>query len=310
MEYVTMPNTGLKVSRLALGCMRIGGKTPDEAEALIRTALDEGVNFFDHADIYGGGRCEALFGEVLKRTPGLREKMVLQTKCDIVRKEVGGPRYDTSREHILRSVDNSLRRLQCGYLDILLLHRPDPLMDPQEVAETFEELRKAGKVRYFGVSNHNPAQMALLQKYTKQPLAANQMQLSIVHSCMVDAGLHVDMTDNEAVDRDGGVLDYCMLHGITVQTWCPLQASWADGTFLGNPKYQKLNLALEKLAAEYGVTSSAVALAWILRHPANMQAIVGTTSPAHLKEACGAADVRLTRQQWYDLYMAEGKTLP
>jgi len=310
MEYIQLPNTDLKVSRLALGCMRIAGKTVDETEALVRAALEQGVNFFDHADIYGGGECERLFGEMLGRNPGLRGQMVIQTKCGIVTQQAGGPRYDMSKEHILGSVKRSLERLQCGYIDILLLHRPDALCDPAEVAEAFDELHREGLVRYFGVSNHSVSRMNLLRKYLKQPLVANQLQLSIVHSCMLDADMWVNMKEDEAVDRDNGLIDYCRLNDITIQTWCSLQASWADGTFINNPKYQKLNDALERLAQEYHVTKSAVALAWLLRHPANMQAVIGTTSAEHLREACDAVSVKLTRQQWYDLYMAEGKRIP
>lgn len=310
MEYITLPGTDQEISRLGLGCMRIWEKDVGQVESLVQTALEKGINFFDHADIYGGGACEELFGRVLKRNPGLREKMLIQTKCDIVPASAGGPRYDASMEHILSCVDNSLERLQCGYLDVLLLHRPDALADPCEVAEAFDRLYRAGKVRHFGVSNHSAGRIALLQKYVNQPLIIDQMQFSVVHSCMVDAGIFADMTEPQAIDRDGGVIDYCMLHGLLIQPWCPLQASWAEGSFIGHPHYSKLNDALDKLAGEYGVTKAAVALAWILRHPAYMQPILGTTSIQHLKEACAATAIQLTRQQWYDLYLAEGKPLP
>lgn len=310
MKYMNLPNTDLRVSRLALGCMRIGQKSMEEVEALIQTALEEGINFFDHADIYGGGESERLYGSVLKQNPGLREKMVIQSKCDIIPKQAGGPRYDTSKDHILSSVDKSLQRLQCGYLDVLLLHRPDPLMDPEEVADAFETLHQAGKVRYFGVSNWAPGKMALLQNAVKQPLVVNQMQLSLVHSCLLDAEIFVDMMEDQAVDRDGGVIDYCMLHHVALQTWCPLQASWAEGSFIDHPKYAGLNQILENIGKKYGATKAAVALGWILRHPAEMQVVVGTTSPQHLKESCKATEFELTRQEWYDLYLGTGKALP
>lgn len=306
MKYFVLPHTDLKVSRLALGCMRIADKSEDEVEKLILTALDYGINFFDHADIYGGGKSESLFGEVLKKHPELREKMIIQTKCGIV----PGKRYDFSKEHIINSVYQSLERLNVDYVDILLLHRPDALCDPKEVAEALNELYESGKVKYFGVSNHTPLQIQLLQKFVKYPIIINQLQLSIVHSVMMDSGLNMNMKENWAQDKDGGVLDYCRLNDITIQPWSVVQASWAEGTFLNNPDYQKLNDVMNDLANEYHVTKSAIAIAWLLRHPACMQPILGTTSCEHLKEMVQAIDVELTRQQWYDLYLASDKPLP
>lgn len=306
MEYFDLPHTDLKVSRVALGCMRIANKSVEEVEELVKTALDEGINFFDHADIYGGGKSEEIFGQVLSRNPELRKQMVIQTKCAII----PGKRYDFSKEHIINSVYASLERLQTDHVEILLLHRPDALCDPKEVAEAFDELYESGKVKYFGVSNHTPFQIELLQKYTKHPIIINQLQLSIVHSVMIDAGLNMNMKENWAQDKDGGVLDYCRLNDIVIQPWSVVQASWAEGTFLDNKNYQNLNDVMKELADEYHVTKSAIAIAWLLRHPAGMQPIVGTTSPEHLKESCLACDVDLTRQQWYDLYLASGKTLP
>ncbi len=306
MKYFVLPHTDLKVSRLALGCMRIADKSEDEVEKLILTALDYGINFFDHADIYGGGKSESLFGEVLKKHPELREKMIIQTKCGIV----PGKRYDFSKEHIINSVHQSLERLNVDYVDILLLHRPDALCDPKEVAEALNELYESGKVKYFGVSNHTPLQIQLLQKFVKYPIIINQLQLSIVHSVMIDSGLNMNMKENWAQDKDGGVLDYCRLNDITIQPWSVVQASWAEGTFLNNPDYQKLNDVMNDLANEYHVTKSAIAIAWLLRHPACMQPILGTTSCEHLKEMVQAIDVELTRQQWYDLYLASDKPPP
>lgn len=306
MKYFQLPHTDLKVSRIALGCMRIADKSVEEVEVLVKTAIDQGINFFDHADIYGGGKSEKVFGEVLKRNPELREKMIIQTKCAIV----PGKRYDFSKEHIISSVENSLKRLQTDHVEILLLHRPDALCDPKEVAEAFDELYDRGMVKYFGVSNHTPLQIQLIQKYTKHPIIINQLQLSIVHSVMIDSGLNMNMKEAWAQDKDGGVLDYCRLNDITIQPWSVVQASWEEGTFLNNSDYQKLNDVMQKLADEYHVTKSAIAVAWLLRHPACMQPIVGTTSPTHLIESCQATDVELTRQQWYDLYLAGGKPLP
>lgn len=306
MKYFNLPHTDLSVSRIALGCMRIADKSVEDVEELIKTALDEGINFFDHADIYGRGKSEEVFGKVLEKNPELREKMIIQTKCAII----PGQRYDFSKEHIISSVNASLKRLKTDYVDILLLHRPDALCDPKEVAEAFDELYESKKVKYFGVSNHTPYQIQLLQKYSKYPLIINQLQLSIVHSVMIDAGLNMNMKEAWAQDKDGGVLDYCRLNDITIQPWSVVQASWAEGTFLNNPDYKKLNDVMDKLADEYSVTKSAIAIAWLLRHPACMQPILGTTSPVHLKESVKACDVELTRQQWYDLYLASDKPLP
>ena len=306
MQYMKLPPTDLTVSRLALGHMRIFMKSVDEVDELIKKALDLGINFFDHADIYGGGRCEELFGEVLQRHPEYREKMIIQSKCAIV----PGKRYDFSKEHILSSVDGILSRLKIGYLDILLLHRPDALCDPKEVAEAFDELYESGKVRYFGVSNHTPYQIKLLQKYIKHPIIINQLQLSIVHSVMIDSGMNANMKEAWAQDKDGGVLDFCRLEDITIQPWSVVQASWKEGTFIDNPDYEKLNKVMQELADKYNVTKGAIAIAWLLRHPANMQPILGTTSPVHLEEMAKACDITLTRQEWYDLYLASEKPLP
>lgn len=232
--------------------------------------------------------------------------MIIQTKCAIV----PGKRYDFSKKHIISSVEKSLKRLHTDHVEILLLHRPDALCDPKEVAEALDELYDRKMVRYFGVSNHTPLQIQLLQKYTKHPIIINQLQLSIVHSVMIDSGLNMNMKEAWAQDKDGGVLDYCRLHDITIQPWSVVQASWAEGTFLDHPDYKELNDVMQSLADEYHVTKSAIAVAWLLRHPACMQPIVGTTSPTHLIESCQATEVELTRQQWYDLYLAGGKPLP
>lgn len=306
MDYCEIEKTDLKVSRIAFGCMRIANKSVEEVEELVKEALKLGINFFDHADIYGGGKSELIFGEVLKRNPELRKEMIIQTKCGIV----PGKRYDFSKEHIINCVNESLARLNVEYIDILLLHRPDALCDPKEVAEAFDELYQSGKVRYFGVSNHTPLQIELLKKYCKQPIIINQLQLSIVHSVMIDSGMNMNMKEAFAQDKDGGVLDYCRLNDILIQPWSSIQASWEEGTFIDNPDYQELNDVLDLLANKYEVTKTAIAIAWLLRHPAKMQPIIGTTSLVHLKELVQACKVSLTRQEWYDLYLASGKPLP
>lgn len=312
MEYLNLPNTDLKASTLALGCMRINRLSVTELEALIKEAIALGINFFDHSDVYGQGECETLFGQVLKRNPGLRDHIIVQDKCDIVPKWAGGKRFDTSREHILTAVKNSLSRLQTDHLDVLLMHRADPLCEPAELADTFEELKKEGLVRYFGVSNYRPNKVSLLQRYCRDPLVINQVQLSVLHCPSIDAEVCFNVCDDDmAIDREGGMIDFHRLHDITMQPWCPLQgSSWRDGSFIDNPKFEKLNAVLARIAADRGVKKSAVAIAWLLRHPAKMQPIIGTTSIEHLRENCDAVKVKLTRQEWYDLYTAEGKVMP
>ena len=218
--------------------------------------------------------------------------------------------YDFSKEHILESVDNSLRRLKTDYLDVLVLHRPDALVEPEEVAEAFDFLESSGKVRYFGVSNHKSSQISLLRKYVKQPLIVDQLQFSIVNSTMVQSGIEVNMTTPGAVDRDDSLLDYCRLNDITIQTWSPFQYGFIEGCFIGSDKYPELNLVLDELAEKYDVSASTIAAAWILRHPAKMQIIAGTTKPAHLQEIIRATDITLTREEWYRLYLAGGHILP
>lgn len=295
----------MKRKQIALGCMRIGGLSIERAEKLIMCALDNGVTLFDHADIYGNRKCEELFGQVLERNPGLREIMVIQSKCGIC-----GGYYDLSKEHIIRQVEESVRLLKCGYLDILLLHRPDALVDYQEVNEAFTYLYEKGLVKKFGVSNMNPWQIELYRKFVNFEIAYNQVQFSLVHSQMISQGLFVNMRDNEAVDRSSGLLEYCQLNNIEVQAWSALMASWAEGSFIDHPNYPKLNEKLAELANKYNVTKNAIAIAWILRHPSNIVPIVGTTSVEHLLELVKAIDVNLTRQEWYALYLAAGHYLP
>lgn len=305
MKYVDVGGAGLRASAIAVGCMRISGLEHSELSRFIHTALDCGVDFFDHADIYGGGECEAAFGRVLKEEPGLREKMVLQGKCGI-----GKGMYDFSKEHILESVDGILSRLNVDYLDLLLLHRPDALMEPDEVGEAFDRLEAAGKVKRFGVSNFNARQIDLLQSGLKQKLTANQMQFGLMHTGMIDHAICANTKFPGSVDRDGEVLDYCRLHQLTVQAWSPFQYGFFEGVFLGNDKFPELNAKLTELAGKYGVSEQAVATAWILRHPAKMQVISGSTNAGRLKDICTACDIELSRQDWYALYLAAGNQLP
>ena len=285
--------------------MRITSLNPQQLDALVKSDLDMGINFFDHADIYGGGECERLFGDFLKENPALRDKMLIQTKCAI---RPGS--YDFSREHILSSVEGSLKRLGIETIDFLLLHRPDTLCEPEEVAEAFTALKSQGKVRHFGVSLENPYQIQLLNRYLDEKIMINQLQFGLGHTTMVDAGLNVNMNHDPATNRDGGVLDFCRLNDITIQPWSPFQYGFFQGVFIGNPEFRELNEKLEEIAASYGITPTGLAVAWILRHPACMQPIVGSVNTGRLKEVCEASDVTITRQEWYALYCATGKKLP
>lgn len=304
MEKLLLGNV-LPGSAIALGCMRMAALDDKTAEKVVHTALENGIDFFDHADIYGGGKSEEIFGRVLKNNPGMREKIVLQSKCGICKGY-----YDASKAHILEAADGILKRLGVEYLDALLLHRPDALMQPEEVAEAFEALNRAGKVRYFGVSNENAAQLALLNRYMPNKIIINQLQFSMAHTGMIDAGVNVNIHSDHAVVRDGGVLDYCRLNDITIQAWSPFQYGMFEGVFLGNEKYAALNAEIQKIAQEKGVTDSAIAVAWIMRHPAKIQTIIGSMNPARIADIAKAQDICLTRQEWYRLYLAAGNPLP
>ncbi len=305
MKRIAIGNGALSASEISLGCMRITELSKKDAEVLVNTALEEGIDFFDHADIYAGGKSEELFADAIEMKPSIREKFIIQTKCGI---RPGF--FDFSKEHILNSVDASLKRLKTDYIDVLLLHRPDALVEPEEVAEAFSILYSSGKVRNFGVSNQNPMQIELLKKYVKQSLIINQLQLSIMHTGMIDAGINVNMTVNGSYDRDGSILDYCRLNDITIQPWSPFQYGFFEGVFLDNDKFPELNQKINEVAEAKGVTNTAIAIAWLLRHPAKMQPIVGTTSVLRLKDICKASEIELSRPEWYEIYRAAGNKLP
>lgn len=308
MKYINIANTDLTVSNIIMGNMRLTQLSVPEAEKLIRTAMEEGINFFDHADIYGKGKCEEIFSEAIQMNPSIREKMILQSKCGIISPE---GYFDFSKEHILESVDGILKRLNTEYLDILLLHRPDALMEPAEVAEAFEKLHQSGKVKYFGVSNHNPAQMELLQKYIPYKLIVNQLQFSIAHTPMIDSGIALNMKVDQSVNRDSSILEYCRLNDITIQAWSPFQHGFFEGTFLGNLElFPELNKVLDRLAKKYEVTTTTIAVAWITRHPANIQVVLGTTNRERLMDGCKGSELPLTRQEWYEIYKAAGNMVP
>ncbi|MBR2546083.1 MAG: aldo/keto reductase [Erysipelotrichaceae bacterium] len=305
MKYITLSENIKDTSVIGIGCMRIGSKEKKDVEEIIRTALDCGINFFDHADIYGRGRSEELFGEVLKDNPDLRDKMVIQSKCGI---NMG--MYDFSKEHIINSVNGILERLNIDHLDSLLLHRPDILMEPQQVKEAFSELYESGKVKSFGVSNMNRFQMELLQNCLPYQLTANQLQLSLAHTPLIDEGINVNTGWDNGIVRASGTLEYLRLKDIVLQTWSPLQYGMFQGIFIDNESYSELNDQLQILADQYGVTKDTIAYSWLLRLPQKVQVITGTTTPARIINAAKAADIELTARQWYDLYKAAGNRLP
>ena len=314
MNNIKVPNSNLNVSEISLGCMRIPTKPKNEISTLLHTALDEGINFFDHADVYEEGKSEELFSEALGMNASLREKMFLQTKVGIKVGRRDGKLYakefDFSKEHILEAVDGSLKRLKTDYIDVLLLHRPDALVEPEEVAEAFTILETNGKVKYFGVSNQNPMQIDLLCKFVKQRMLFNQLQLSITNTGMIDAGINVNMEIDQSNDRDGSILDYCRLKEIIIQPWSPFQYGFFQGVFLDNDKFPELNKKINEIASAKKVPNTAIAIAWILRHPARMQPVVGTTNADRLKDICKASDITITREDWYAIYLAAGNNLP
>jgi predicted oxidoreductase len=309
MKTLTFPGTDVVASNIILGLMRIEALDDEELRTLVSTARDAGVNFFDHADIYGRDvhGCEKRWGDAAPVPAYEREEIILQSKVGI-RKGY----FDFSKEHILEGVDGSLAALKTDYLDILLLHRPDALVEPDEVAEAFDALQSAGKVRHFGVSNHTPGQVELLKRSVRQPLLVNQVQLSITHAPLIAAGVASNMQGlDQSIDRDNGILDYARLHGITLQAWSPFQKGFFDGVFLGDREtYPELNDRIGALAKKYDVTPTGIAVAWITRHPADIQVVLGTTKPQRVQEAAAGSDLRLSREEWYGLFTAAGYTVP
>jgi predicted oxidoreductase len=305
-KTIKLGKSNLNVPVIAVGCMRINGVDRKTAERFVKTALDLGANFFDHADCYSGGDCESIFADAIGMNSSVREKIFLQSKCGIV----PGKMFDFSKGHILEAADGILKRLKTEYLDVLLLHRPDALAEPEEVAEAFDALYSSGKVRNFGVSNQDPYLIQLLQNYVKQPIIANQLQLSITNASLITQTMNMNMQDGMAVDRDNGVLNFCRLNSITIQPWSPFQYGYFEGTFIGNEKFQKLNAKLDEIAEKYGVSAVTIALAWLLRHPANFQPVTGTMNAGRLGECVKAAGIRLSREEWYEIFLAAGHRLP
>ncbi len=300
----------MNASSIVMGCMRIADKSLAQTEKVIVEAMQKGVNTFDLADVYADGDCERIFGVAIRDLGVTRKNYILQTKCGI-RKNAEGKinRFDFSKEYILSAAEASLKRLNADYIDILLLHRPDTLIEPDEVAEAFEKLRGEGKVRAFGVSNFSAMQMELLRKWGVE-IVANQMQFALGHTAPVDTGFNVNMYKDESTTRAGDAMEYCRVHGIPMQAWSPLQYGFFEGVFLGNEKFPALNADLDRLAEKYNCTPAAIAFAWVLRHPAFKQAVTGTASPEHMAQICEAGDIVLTHEEWYSLYMATGRILP
>ena len=313
MRQIKIGNTNFSASAIAFGIMRMNKLSVNEAVKALETAHDTGINFIDSSDIYGHGKSEEIFGEALEKSSLSRDDFYIQSKTGIFEDESQNfktTRYDFSKEHIIKSVDGILSRMKIDYLDSLLLHRPDALMDPAEIAAAFDELQKDGKVRHFGVSNFNPMQVELLQAGLSQKLLINQLQLSVIHTGPIDFNIHTNMTDARSIDHDRGVLDYSRLHNMTVQAWSPFQYGQIEGNFIGNPMFPEVNDVLQKLADKKGVSKNAIAAAWILRHPAIGQVIIGTMTPEHIVDSAKGAGVSLTAQEWYDIYLAAGNDLP
>ena len=307
MKNFKMKGFDRELPRIAVGCMRFSEKSEGEMLDFIHAALDDGFFFFDHADIYGNGQCESLFGNALSKDSSIkREDLIIQSKCGV---RIGID-YDLSRKHILNSVDGSLSRLKTDYLDILLLHRPDALFEPEEIAAALDSLLNSGKVRAFGVSNFKPLQIELLKKYVNVPLIVNQIQFSLPASSAVAASMEMNLPTEGAVDRDGNVLDYCRLNDITLQAWSPFQSADRSGLFFTDGRYAKLNEKLKEVSERYKVSETTVAAAWIFRHPAKIQLVSGTTNILRFKEIEKALEINLSREEWYELYLAAGHILP
>ncbi len=308
MKTLNVVNGPQNVSSVIMGCMRMPALSVDEAERMIRTADELGINFYDNATCYGSGEAETRFGDAFAWSGIRREDVFIQSKCGLCFER---GEFDWTKENILSSVDDSLRRMKIEYMDVLLLHRPDLIFEPEEVAEAFDVLQANGKVCHFGVSNVPAMQIELLRRYVRQPLVFDQLQFSLDQSPLIDQALYVNNKATDmSLDRDNGTLDYCRLHDITIQAWSPLQYGYFQGCFIDDPGYPDLNLALQDIGDRYGVPKTAVAIAWILRHPAKMQAIAGTMNPDHLRDICMASQVELTHHEWYQLYLASGNYLP
>ena len=324
MKTYSVPNADLTVSRIGYGCNRLVLQEQDpfaadvlaKATTLVHTARDMGITLFDMAAMYSGGKVETVFGEILKQSPGLRKEVVLQTKCGAVDnlawKQNGDPAFlfDCSRQGILQSVHQSLTRLQTDRIDILLLHWPDMLVQPEEVAEAFDRLHRDGKVRYFGVSNHTPGQMALLKKYVRQPLVANQIYLGLADSYPIAAGIEQLEEWGSPPPRGhsslGGVIDYCRLNGMQIQAYEPVAGLLRRGLLNPPPdaavSVKEASKVLLEMAKQKDTTPAALAMAWLLYHPAEILPLTGASNPEHIRENCKVDGVVLSREDWFKLF--------
>ncbi len=309
MKYIEFGKNNVSISSVILGMMRISSLSAKEVEKLIDTALDSGINAFDLADCYADGLCERIVGKVLSSRPDLRDRMWIQSKCGI-RRDNGLKYFDFSKEHIIESVDGILTRLNVDHIDSLLLHRPDALMEPEEINEAIDLLVSEGKIVDFGVSNMNPMMIEMISKAVKEKIAINQIQLSAAFTPSIDAGLHVNMSTDAGIVRDGSILEYCRFNNIVIQAWSVLQHGFFEGVFIGNPKFADLNKVLSRIASEQNVTAEAVAIAWVLRYPGPVQAVIGTTKPQRIEQMALASEVNLSRREWYEIYQSAGNTLP
>ena len=309
MKYIEFGKNNVSISSVILGMMRISSLSAKEVEKLIDTALDSGINAFDLADCYADGLCERIVGKVLSSRPDLRDRMWIQSKCGI-RRDNGLKYFDFSKEHIIESVDGILTRLNVDHIDSLLLHRPDALMEPEEINEAIDLLVSEGKIVDFGVSNMNPMMIEMISKAVKEKIAINQIQLSAAFTPSIDAGLHVNMSTDAGIVRDGSILEYCRFNNIVIQAWSVLQHGFFEGVFIGNPKFADLNKVLSRIASEQNVTAEAVAIAWVLRYLGPVQAVIGTTKPQRIEQMALASEVNLSRREWYEIYQSAGNTLP
>ena len=295
----------VEIPAVILGCMRMGDKDINTVKQIIQASYDSGVTFFDHADIYGKGESERLFGQALNELDIDRSKLWIQSKASIRQ-----GMFDFSQEYLLEAVDGILSRLQTDYLDSFLVHRPDTLVDLKEFAQTLQILHDNKKVKYFGVSNCNSMQIEMLKKYCTVPLVFNQIQFGPMHSKIIDSGINVNIGDDFGVNRDGSILEYSRINDITLQAWSPLMVGFFEDNFMNNEKYPELNEVLNKLASKYGVSESAIVCSWITTHPANIQIIIGTMNPLRIREMAKGADITLNRQEWYEVYLSAGHRLP
>ncbi|WP_026909329.1 aldo/keto reductase [Paucisalibacillus globulus] len=325
MNVMPIEKRGITTSRLVLGCMGFGGGWDQatyikedilKAEKAIDAALSNGITMFDHADIYTIGKAEKVFGEILKSRPELRKDIVLQSKCGIRFADDKNPgRYDFSKNYILDSVDGILKRLNTEYLDILLLHRPDPLMEPEEVAEAFETLKKTGKVNHFGVSNMSASQIQFLNAYCSEPMIVNQLNMSLKHIDWLEQGILVNQQEGTGVNFPDGTMEYCRLADVQIQAWAPLANGIYSGRTIENPSESELATIelVKKLALEKETSTEAIVLGWLMRHPAMIQPVIGTTNPERIQkcqDAIRQAEL-MTREEWYSLYTASrGARLP